>query len=71
MLPGRSIVYSECALVIGKSTREVVQGRVRKQRLKTPKADMEKRAPIEESRKWAIYYIANLLFKTYFKVRFA
>jgi len=26
------------------------------------------RAPIDESRKWAIYYITNLLFKTYFKV---
>ena len=27
-----------------------------------------RRAPIESSRKWAIYYITNLLFKTYFKV---
>ncbi|EMC99110.1 hypothetical protein BAUCODRAFT_31413 [Baudoinia panamericana UAMH 10762] len=26
------------------------------------------RSPIEESRKWALYYIANLLFKTYFKL---
>lgn len=26
------------------------------------------RAPIEESRKWALYYTVNLLFKTYFKV---
>lgn len=26
------------------------------------------RAPIDESRKWAIYYTINLLFKTYFKV---
>ncbi|KAL1882234.1 COP9 signalosome (CSN) subunit [Diaporthe australafricana] len=26
------------------------------------------RAPIQESRKWAIYYIINLLFKTYFKL---
>jgi COP9 signalosome complex subunit 12 len=26
------------------------------------------RAPIEESRKWGIYYITNLLFKTHFKV---
>ena len=26
------------------------------------------RAPLEESRKWAIYYTTNLLFKTYFKV---
>ena len=26
------------------------------------------RAPIEESRKWGIYYTTNLLFKTYFKV---
>ncbi|KAJ9646390.1 COP9 signalosome (CSN) subunit [Coniosporium tulheliwenetii] len=25
------------------------------------------RAPLEESRKWALYYITNLLFKTYFK----
>lgn len=25
-------------------------------------------APIEESRKWGLYYITNLLFKTYFKV---
>ncbi|KAJ9632040.1 COP9 signalosome (CSN) subunit [Taxawa tesnikishii (nom. ined.)] len=28
------------------------------------------RAPIAESRKWGLYYIANLLFKTYFKVTF-
>lgn len=27
------------------------------------------RAPIEESRKWGLYYTTNLLFKTYFKVR--
>jgi hypothetical protein len=27
------------------------------------------RAPIEESRKWGIYNMTNLLFKTYFKVR--
>ena len=26
------------------------------------------RAPIEDSRKWGIYYITNLLFKTYFKL---
>ena len=26
------------------------------------------RAPIEESRKWGLYYTTNLLFKTYFKV---
>lgn len=26
------------------------------------------RAPLEESRKWGLYYIANLLFKVYFKV---
>ena len=26
------------------------------------------RAPLEESRKWGLYYIANLLFKTYFKL---
>lgn len=29
------------------------------------------RAPLEESRKWAIYYIINLLFKTYFKLNSA
>lgn len=29
------------------------------------------RAPLEESRKWAIYYIVNLLFKTYFKLNSA
>ena len=27
-----------------------------------------KRAPLEESRKWGIYFIINLLFKTYFKL---
>ncbi|KAL6713784.1 COP9 signalosome (CSN) subunit [Lecanora helva] len=26
------------------------------------------RAPLEESRKWGLYYITNLLFKTYFKL---
>ncbi len=26
------------------------------------------RAPLEDSRKWGIYYIINLLFKTYFKL---
>ena len=26
------------------------------------------RAPLEESRKWGLYYTTNLLFKTYFKV---
>lgn len=26
------------------------------------------RAPLEESRKWGIYFIINLLFKTYFKL---
>ncbi|KAK1781860.1 hypothetical protein QBC45DRAFT_404045 [Copromyces sp. CBS 386.78] len=29
------------------------------------------RAPLEESRKWGIYYIINLLFKTYFKLNSA
>ncbi|KAF5003767.1 hypothetical protein FDECE_9697 [Fusarium decemcellulare] len=29
------------------------------------------RAPLEESRKWGIYYITNLLFKTYFKLNSA
>ncbi|KAJ9161486.1 Protein CSN12 [Coniochaeta hoffmannii] len=29
------------------------------------------RAPLEESRKWGIYYIVNLLFKTYFKLNSA
>lgn len=27
-----------------------------------------RRAPLDESRKWGIYYIINLLFKTYFKL---
>lgn len=26
------------------------------------------RAPLDDSRKWGIYYIINLLFKTYFKL---
>lgn len=30
-----------------------------------------RRASIESSRKWGIYYIANLLFKTYFKLNSA
>jgi hypothetical protein len=29
------------------------------------------RAPLEESRKWGSYYIANLLLKTYFKLNSA
>lgn len=29
------------------------------------------RAPLEESRKWGIYYVINLLFKTYFKLNSA
>lgn len=29
------------------------------------------RAPLEESRKWGIYFIVNLLFKTYFKLNSA
>lgn len=29
------------------------------------------RAPLDESRKWGIYYITNLLFKTYFKLNSA
>lgn len=29
------------------------------------------RAPIEESRKWGIYFVINLLFKTYFKLNSA
>lgn len=29
------------------------------------------RAPLEESRKWGIYYVVNLLFKTYFKLNSA
>lgn len=31
-------------------------------------ADRRSRAPIEESRKWGLYNIINLLFKTYFKL---
>lgn len=27
------------------------------------------RAPLEDSRKWGVYYVTNLLFKTHFKVR--
>ncbi|RDA95425.1 hypothetical protein CP533_5481 [Ophiocordyceps camponoti-saundersi (nom. inval.)] len=34
-------------------------------------ADDAFRAPLEESRKWGIYYIINLLFKTYFKLNSA
>lgn len=30
--------------------------------------NLEFRAPLEESRKWGIYNIINLLFKTYFKL---
>lgn len=29
------------------------------------------RVPLEESRKWGIYFIVNLLFKTYFKLNSA
>lgn len=29
------------------------------------------RAPLEDSRKWAIYFVINLLFKTYFKLNSA
>lgn len=31
-------------------------------------ADQVSSAPLEDSRKWALYYIANLLFKTYFRL---
>ena len=34
-------------------------------------AECAVRAPIEESRKWGLYYTTNLLFKTYFKVDFS
>lgn len=34
-------------------------------------ADYQLRAPLEESRKWGIYFIINLLFKTYFKLNSA
>ena len=33
-----------------------------------PETDPAYRAPLEESRKWAIYNIINLLFKTYFRL---
>lgn len=33
-----------------------------------PESDTAIRAPLEESRKWGIYYIANLIFKIYFKL---
>jgi COP9 signalosome complex subunit 12 len=32
---------------------------------------IESRAPLEESRKWGIYFVINLLFKTYFKLNSA
>lgn len=32
---------------------------------------LRSRAPLEESRKWGIYFIINLLFKTYFKLNSA
>jgi len=32
---------------------------------------VKQRAPIEESRKWGIYFVINLLFKTYFKLNSA
>jgi hypothetical protein len=31
-------------------------------------AEHTRRAPLEESRKWGVYYVTNLLFKIYFKV---
>ena len=34
-------------------------------------ADIKHRAPLEESRKWGIYFVINLLFKTYFKLNSA
>lgn len=34
-------------------------------------ADCDGRAPLEESRKWGIYFVINLLFKTYFKLNSA
>lgn len=33
-----------------------------------PHAESEYRAPIEESRKWGLYYVTNLLFRIYFKL---
>lgn len=37
-------------------------------RLSRARADAISRAPLHESRKWGIYNIINLLFKTYFKL---
>ena len=33
-----------------------------------PRLKLHSRAPLEDSRKWGLYYITNLLFKTYFKL---
>jgi hypothetical protein len=38
---------------------------------RAPPANISGRAPLEESRKWGIYFIVNLLFKTYFKLNSA
>uniref|UniRef100_A0A0D2Y4J1 Protein CSN12 homolog n=1 Tax=Fusarium oxysporum (strain Fo5176) TaxID=660025 RepID=A0A0D2Y4J1_FUSOF len=36
-----------------------------------PETDKQLQAPLEESRKWGIYFVINLLFKTYFKLNSA
>jgi len=33
------------------------------------KAEACPRSPLEDSRKWGVYYMVNLQFKTYFKAR--
>ena len=38
---------------------------------KTHSLSFFSRAPVETSRKWGIYFIINLLFKTYFKLNSA
>lgn len=65
MQPDKSIGYSVCALAIGVFV--AIQIPIPNMRNKMLK--IAYRAPIADSRKWAIYYTTNLMFKTYFKVR--
>jgi hypothetical protein len=58
MLPGNLIEYSRSVLPIGSQSPNFDAGTLL----------IIFRAPLEDSRKWGIYYIINLLFKTYFKL---
>jgi hypothetical protein len=63
-----NVIFKRDDVRFGESLRRGKIGRRGFDGTKQVLGKTDARAPLEESRKWGIYNMTNLLFKTYFKV---